>query len=215
MDERLLALFKENGIALLLGVIGLGFLAYGVFTMVGTHKTDPGIQFQPSDHPSDVTVASAAAKQAKKLTIDVEGAVEKPGVYTLPPDSRVQDALIAAGGMSKDADRTKVSQTLNLASSLADGGKLYIPTVGEQMVPSGGTSTTSSGTSNSVLGTQTKVININTASSSELDALPGVGPVTAQKIIDNRPYQSTQELVSKKAVGQSEFEKIKDSVSVN
>jgi competence protein ComEA len=79
------------------------------------------------------------------------------------------------------------------------------------MVTSEGTSSNSSG---SVQGSSTGSVNINQATEEELDALPGVGPVTAQKIISNRPYQSVDDLVSKKAVGQSVFSKIKDQVRV-
>jgi len=70
----------------------------------------------------------------------------------------------------------------------------------------------SSNLSGTVAGSST--VNINQASAEELDALPGIGPVTAQKIISNRPYQSAQDLLEKKVVGQSEFTKIKDEVSV-
>lgn len=72
----------------------------------------------------------------------------------------------------------------------------------------------SNNSSGGIQGTSSGTININQASESELDALPGIGPVTAQKIISNRPYQSVEDLLNKKAVGASEFAKIKDQMSV-
>jgi competence protein ComEA len=149
--------------------------------------------------------------KTKEIIIDVSGAVVKPGVYALKSDARVKDAILAAGGMSEIADRLKVAQTINLAAQLTDGGKLYIPAVGEQMTGSGGVSENGSGGSS--IGSSTGIININSASETDLDALPGVGKVTADKIIANRPYQTVAELVAKKVVGSSEFNKIKDKVS--
>ncbi len=213
MDERIILFLKEHALALLLGTAGLICLGYGLFTLSMQSKADNGVEFQSGQHAADQK-RNVSSKSSKQITIDIEGAVHKPGVYTLPATSRIQDALIAAGGLAENADRKKVSQTVNLAAQLIDSAKLYIPPVGEQSSASGGVSDTSSGSSDSVLGAATKMININTASESELDALPGVGPVTAQKIIANRPYQGVQDMVSKKAVGASVFSKIKDQVSV-
>ncbi|MGH7203284.1 MAG: helix-hairpin-helix domain-containing protein [Candidatus Levyibacteriota bacterium] len=213
MDERIVPFLKEHALALLLGTAGFICLGYGLFTLSAHPQADNGVEFQSDQHTSPEK-NSISPKAGKQITIDVEGAVQKPGVYTLPATSRIQDALITAGGLSANADRKKVSQTINLAAPLIDSAKLYIPAAGDQSVASGGSSDTSSGSSDNVLGTSTKMVNINTASESDLDALPGVGPVTAQKIIANRPYQNAQDMVSKKAVGASVFSKIKDQVSV-
>jgi competence protein ComEA len=213
MEEKIIPFLKEHALALGLGLTGMICLGYGLFSLSAQQKVDSGIDFQ-SDQQSTTEKSTVAPKAGKQITIDIEGAVEKPGVYTLPADSRIQDALITAGGLAENADRKKVSQTVNLAAPLIDSAKLYIPAAGEQSVASDTSSDTSSGSSNGVLGTMTKMVNINTASESDLDALSGVGPVTAQKIISNRPYQSPQDLVTKKAVGASVFSKIKDQVSV-
>ncbi len=203
-EEQIFPFIREHVIALLCAVIGLICIGYGVINLsYPQQKNDP--QF-PSIQPASAVNVSPTPKQ---ITIDIEGAVQKPGVYKISVDSRIQDALAAAGGLSQNADRQQVAQNLNLASPLTDGAKLYIPAVGEQMKTSGDASSNLSGT---VAGSST--VNINQASAEELDALPGIGPVTAQKIISNRPYQSAQDLLEKKVVGQSEFTKIKDEVSV-
>ena len=209
LQEKLIPFVKEYGIALALGVVGLICLGYGMITLSQPQSSEATLPSQSAQTPSH-SFSSADSPLTKKNTIDIEGAVEKPGVYTLPPNSRVQDALIASGGLSQSADRQQVAQNLNLAAPLTDGAKLYIPAVGEQMMTSG----TTSNSSGAVMGIGSKLVNINQASESDLDGLPGVGPVTAQKIIDNRPYQNVQELLDKKVVGQSIFTKIKDQVSV-
>lgn len=146
-----------------------------------------------------------SASTSSKIKADIEGAVARPGVYELASGSRVQDLLISAGGLAAGADREWLAKNLNQAAKLIDGGKIYIPTVNQNKKGDIG------------IGNQelvNKQISINSASLNELDTLPGVGPVTAQKIIDNRPYQTLEELVSKKAVGQSVFEKIKDKITL-
>jgi competence protein ComEA len=130
--------------------------------------------------------------------------VVNPGVYELPGRSRVEDAIVAAGGLTSEADEERIALTLNRAANLVDGAKLYIPKTGESTAP----------VTSYNLESQSPLVHINFASQSELEALPGVGPVTAQKIIAGRPYQTLDELVSKKAVGQSLFEKIKPQLAL-
>jgi len=151
----------------------------------------------PSD---DIQIISSDSNLAASgVVVHVDGAVGSPGVYSLGPEARVMDAVTAAGGLTADADGSRI----NLAAKVADGQKVYIPAVGEQVTSDKG----------QVTG-QSSLININTAGESELDKLPGVGPVTAQKIIASRPYSSLEDLLTKKVVGSSTFEKIKDLISV-
>ncbi len=140
---------------------------------------------------------------AETIFVDVGGAVIKPGIYEFSPDSRVNDALIRSGGLTKDADRDWISQNINLAAKLTDGVKIYLPFLGEESVK--GSPTLQRGES---------LININTASLSELDELWGIGPVTGQKIIDSRPYAKIEELLDKKIVKINVYEAIKDKITV-
>lgn len=151
------------------------------------------------------------ATASSRIKVDIEGAVAIPGVYELAASSRIQDLLIEAGGLSAEADRDWLSKNLNLAAKLIDGGKIFIPKVGE---------VTAGKIEDGKLkmdGQINKVflrININSASSAELDTLPGVGPVTVQKIIDGRPYQTLDELVSRKILGKAIFDKIKNELVI-
>ncbi len=214
LQERYGPILKQYAIPIALGLFGLIFLGYGLISsLVPKHENQDIL----SEAATDESVPKSKPLQAQNLAIDIEGAVLKPGVYKLSKDARVQDALISAGGLSDKADREKVSKGLNLASKVIDGGKIYIPFVGESvsavsLAQVGGVADSSQ----SVMGESTTgMINVNTASSQELDSLPGVGAVTAGKIISNRPYGSVDELLSKKVVGASVYGKIKDKISIN
>ena len=159
--------------------------------------------FRNSSTNDDIQIISSDSQSqtAAKIVVHVDGAVLNPGVYEMSESARVSDAVSASGGLSDSADMTKI----NLAAKVADGQKIYIPKVGESDVKGVGVGDAGSGS--------TGLVNINTATESQLDTLPGVGPVTAQKIIASRPYSSPEELLTKKAVGQSVYEKIKDLVT--
>lgn len=152
---------------------------------------------------SDIKIISASQSAVLgEVVVHVDGAVKNPGIYKLAADSRVNDAVVAAGGLSQDADSARI----NLAARLSDGTKVYIPSHDDPV---------SAGLSGSVAGqVSSGLININTATEAQLDTLPGIGPVTASKIISLRPYSSLNELLDKKAVSKSTFEKIKGLISL-
>lgn len=144
-----------------------------------------------------------------KVTIDVGGEVINPGVYSLVKESRVNDALVAAGGLAVNADRDWVEKNLNKAEKLVDGQKIYIPKIGGKVEI------------NNVLGesvTKTKIVRINTATLEQLDTLSGVGPSIAQKIIDYRTqnggFKNVEELKLVSGIGDKLFEKIKDEIAL-
>lgn len=191
MDAAALRTYK---IPILLGGVSIFAIILSIVLLVQSTQTTTPIQFS-SDNPE----ASGAAA----ITVDVEGAVVSPGVYTLRGGSRVEDAITAAGGLGSDADEELFAKTMNRAAKLVDGGKIYVPSL-----------SSSPKSPQSPQSPISPLVSVNSGSQSELDTLPGVGPVTAQKIIANRPYQTLEELVAKKAVGTALFEKIKDLVSL-
>lgn len=143
--------------------------------------------------------------EAKNIMVDIEGAVLKPGVYKLDGETRVSDLLSASGGLSATADRSWVEQNLNLASKLKDGMKIYIPKKDESQVAGLSTENTRS---------KQGKINLNSATASELESLWGVGPATAKKIIEGRPYTAVDELLTKKIMKSNVYEKVQDQLSV-
>lgn len=198
------SLVRAHWIPLSLGCIGSIFFISGFISLLGQNSSrENKISFESG---SDFHVEGASTSATEKIIVDVEGAVISPGTHELAIDARIQDALTAAGGLTENADKERVAKTLNLAAKLTDGAKLYIPSIGE-------TTTVSSGST--VAGAnESGLININTAASAELEALPGIGPVTAKKVIDARPYSTVDELLTKKVVSQSVFAKIKDKISI-
>ena len=147
------------------------------------------------------------------MIVDVSGAVERPGVYQLPNSARINDALVAAGGFSQGADRVWVTRYLNLAQVVPDGAKIYIPVSGED---SSKVNSSSGGkVAGAVIGAgQPDLININTATSQELDSLWGIGEVRARDIVSNRPYQNIEELKSKAGIPENVFERIKGQITL-
>lgn len=140
-----------------------------------------------------------------KIWVDVQGAVENPGAYELGGNARVKDALLAAGGLDENADRSYVARYINTAQKVSDGIKIYIPRSGE-----GGVVPSSQG---NVLGAS-GMVSINSASQSLLEGLTGIGAVRAKAIIEGRPYGSTEELKTKNIIPSSVFEKIKEKISI-
>lgn len=203
--SKLQVFAKNNLIILALGVLGLSLLIVGLIQLLG--QKPPEVNFSAAQ---DLKTTQSTASTSPKIAVDIEGAVQKPGVFRLPPDARVQDALIAAGGISAQADRNFIEKSLNLAQKLTDGAKIYIPRQGEVATSTKLTTGLSVDTSQSVRGQ----ININSATLVQLDTLPGVGQVIGQKIIDNRPYSDISQLVSKKIVSQKTFDKLKDSIGI-
>ncbi len=207
LQDKYTPFVKQNFIPLALGFFGLMFLGYGLIAFSGHKQENKDILFEAAQDESPLVKNSSSSAKQTEITVDIEGAVLKPGVYKLPGDSRVQDGLIAAGGLGDNADRGKVTRGLNLAAKLVDSGKIYIPFQGEQIAAS----------SQNILGVSSSngTVNINTASEQELDGLSGIGKVTAGKIISNRPYGAVEELLEKKIVGKKVFDQIKDKISAN
>jgi competence protein ComEA len=132
----------------------------------------------------------------------VGGAVEKPGVYELAIGSRVNEALIMAGGLSLRADRSWVGRYLNRAQTLGDGVKIYVPEVGES-IGSATLEESLAGHPPTAQQAVQGVISINTGSKTELDSLWGIGEIRAEAIISNRPYQNIEELKIKANIPQN------------
>lgn len=189
MGEVILAKIKAN-LGLILFSLAAGLVLLGV-TLI--------LRFQEAVTVEIIPAPTATA--SAQLWLDIQGAVNHPGVYQLPAGSRIKDALVAAGGLTEDANRELIAKTINLAATVKDGGKLFFP--GSEAVASAA-SAESPG-----LG-----INLNTASATELETLAGIGPTRAGAIIAGRPYQETEELVSKKIIPQSVYLKIADQVTV-
>ena len=158
---------------------------------------------------------SSSGAAAATIVIDVEGAVANPGVWRLPAGSRVGDAITAAGGYSAQVDIAAASSRLNLAQPVADGQQVHVPLRGEATSQLADTSpATGSSLASPALGGV--LVDVNHASAEELDTLPGIGPVTAAKIIaarDEAAFTSVDELLQRGVVGQATFDKIRPLIT--
>ncbi len=160
--------------------------------------------------------APAARSSASLLVIDVQGAVGRPGIVRLVSGSRVADAIAAAGGYSPRVASDRVPSALNLAALLRDGDQVIVPSRDD---PSGPSPRPASGGGGGPAASQPPngPLDLNSATAEELDALPGIGPVTAAKIVAARGEQrfaAVDDLRTRKLVGASTFDKLKALVTV-
>ncbi|HXG27150.1 MAG TPA: ComEA family DNA-binding protein [Candidatus Binatia bacterium] len=159
--------------------------------------------------------AGPSADAGTAIVVDVAGAVVAPGLYRLEPGARVGDAIDAAGGFSPRVDVERVGRELNLAASLSDGEQVHVPSRDDPSPAPGGSGTGGPGGPGDASGDG--LVDLNTAAQSELEALPGIGPVTAKKIIAAReeaPFRTVEELRERGLVGEKTFGQIRALVTV-
>jgi competence protein ComEA len=200
--------FEEKKYIISVLLVGLILLGFGAIYL----KKDSFFESDKIEVLEETTEPKVVDKQ---IVVEIAGSVEKPGVYKLDSKARVDDLLNVSGGLSVDADRGLVEKLINRAAILSDGQKIYIPSINKQSnTESANNADGYQNISSTTLGANTGLININTATLTELDTLPGIGPVYGQNIIEHRPYSSVEELSSKSVLKKSVYEKIKDKVSV-
>ncbi|EUJ46266.1 helix-hairpin-helix domain-containing protein [Listeria riparia] len=172
----------------------------------------------------EVTTTDAAAKEApvveakaekqeptisKVLIVDVKGAVNKPGVYELATDSRVKDAILKAGGLSPEAD----VKLLNMAQKVTDEMVIYAGKVGEE-----GIQPVTTAQAEAPGGSDSKRVNINTADTTALQTIPGIGAAKAQAIIDHREkeglFQKVEDLSKVSGIGAKTVERLSEHITV-
>jgi competence protein ComEA len=192
----------RQSLYVLLGVVAGFVLAGAIFLLSRPAAGEPVILQAPPTQPP--------------LQVHVVGAVLRPGLYAFTEGSRVQDAITAAGGLTSDAQL----EGINLAAKLEDGQQLNIPSGGGdaaapvaptsafRVLPSEQATATPSG----------DLININTASAEALATLPGIGPTTAQRIVDyrteNGPFARIEDLLNVAGIGPATFDSIRTLITV-
>lgn len=187
--------------------VALGF-CLGVGVMALSNRTHPAPIMITPPEPTPLPTPEPTAGL---MSVYVSGAVANTAVYQLPPGSIVEQAIEAAGGFANTADKNAI----NLAQSLTDGMQIYVPSQGEtimeEMVISAEANTTNNTSTNDL-------ININTATAEELDVLPGIGPGTAQNIIEyrqaNGPFAAIENIMDVPGIGEGKFNDLKDLITV-
>lgn len=186
----------------LLVSVGLGFILVRLSSPSSSSPSTPA----PSGDTTTIPMVTSSVAVAQ-VVVHAAGSVRIPGVYRLPKGSRVVDLLEAAGGPDTSLDIARI----NLASPLSDGQRIYFPQVGESVPTAQGGGAESAG-GNGASGP----VNLNHASSAELEALPGIGPATAAAIIAHRervgPFRSVDDLLSVKGLGPAKVAALRDLV---
>jgi len=145
------------------------------------------------------------------IVVDLQGAVAEPGIRELPLGSRVGEAIAAAGGYAADADLVAASASINLAQPLVDGAQVSVPRIGEVVNAAAGASIPPAPGAGGGTGSSGGLVNLNTATPEELEALPGIGPVTVQKIVaarQERPFASLDDAVTRGVIHRGQLEDI-------
>jgi competence protein ComEA len=197
---------------------GLGFLVclllVGLFAWITQRPAPPAIVLQPPPTPLP-TATPVPTSTPAPIVVFVSGAIASPGLYSLPAEARVGDALLAAGGLRQNAAAILINQ----AERLWDGAQVHVPDHSEEVSTARGPAAGVSGSapapqqaisSRSVGG----LININSASADQLVSLPGIGPAKATAIIENRPYSSVDELERVPGIGAKTVEQLRNMVTV-
>ena len=182
----------------------LSVLTVGAIAAWGLGRPKPGPIIVSTPEPTATPVPQPTSTPAP-LRVYVTGAVERSDVYLLPAGSLVKDAIAAAGGATGDA----YLEGINLAVQVTDQQQIHVPCKGEAVTPiaapPGGMA---------IVGK----VNINAASVVELDALPGIGPAIAQRIVDyrteNGDFETAEDLMNVKGIGPATFEKLRDQITV-
>ncbi len=208
-------------------LLGGGVRLYSAFSVRTNiiplnQKSEPVSTLHPLEFPDYSRETPTPSEEKKEIVSHVCGAVKAAGLYTLPAGSRVKDFIDAAGGPSKDADL----EAINLARHVQDGEKLFIPATGLS-----GTTPFVSPEVSFTEGPEPKAItpgvsptrtdgrvNINTATLADLDSLPGIGPVMAERIIEYRKtkgaFNTPDDIKNVDGIGEKTFDKIKDYIVV-
>ncbi len=171
----------------------------GAGLLVGTPSAVPPVA---SDQPPP---------SGATIFVDVEGAVAEPGIRELPAGSRVADAIAAAGGYASDADLEAAASVINLAQPLSDGEQVPVPRIGETQPGPVGSAPAVAGGGGSGGGAPNGLVDLNIATPEELEALPGIGAVTVQKIVaarQERPFASLQDAVDRGVIHRGQLEDI-------
>lgn len=210
-------------------------LTAGVITIISLQDEHVRADDRKLSPPPTQKILSATAQvevsPGPMVAVDVSGAVYNPGVYEATAGARFADLIEMAGGISHEADQYFVARNYNMARVAGDQDKIYIPytwdialgTFVEEkrileylnpLYPGSTAPPYSSSVQDATASSVDLQLSLNAASAQDLDLLPGVGPVTAQKIIDNRPYTNLDELVFRKVVNSSTYDKIKDYITL-
>ena len=192
---------------------GALILAVAAAWLVLAPVEDPAVDQVAGILPGTTGAAStapSAPSPSGTIVVDIQGGVLEPGVRELPAGSRIADAIAAAGGYATDADLDAAATAINLAQALGDGEQVRVPRIGDAQVAGGGAAGSDAPAPGGD-GGGGGLVDLNTATPEQLEALPGIGPVTVQKIVAARqeqPFASLDDAVQRGVINRGQLEDI-------
>jgi len=222
--KRPIDLFDQYRWHILAGLLVIGAVGiYLIFVPPKTTLAGSDVVVAKNDGVTTASTQTSATENttpaAGQVVVDIAGAVKQPGVYHVASTSIIEDVITAAGGFASTADMNAIAHQINRAEAVTDHGKIYIPKKGEATLvytsPASTSSTSSSPTATQPTGAK---ININTASESDLEVLPTIGPVLAQRIIDyrmqNGPFAKIEDIENVNGISDAKFAQFKDLITI-
>lgn len=201
VDGRVLATIGATAACALVAFL----LAFG--SGGGTTVVDGGVAIGP-----DPSATAAIGLSGGVVVVEIEGAIARPGVYRLQTGARIVDLVKAAGGYGPRVDIARAERDLNLAATLADGDQIRVPSRDDEVVTEGPAATDG----DAGVGGGGGLVSLNRATGAQLEALPGIGPATAAKIIAAReeaPFVVVEDLRTRGILGEKTFGKLRDLVT--
>lgn len=204
---------KQNKIVIIIGILAIVLIGWNVYNSKEESDVESSTENIVANKENEEKI------EEEMIVIHITGEVKKPGVVRVKEGSRIEDIIEAAGGLTENADITNI----NLAYVVEDGVKIKIPAVGDDELSKEsyiieGMGENFSIAEGNVENHSNSLININTASQTELETLPGIGPSIASRIIEyrnqNGKFKTVNDIKNVTGIGNNKFEKIKEFIKV-
>lgn len=205
---------KEKKLFFIIGGIAIAFIGWNLYNSMSNNSN-----YETDDMLiSDNTATKDEEIEEEKIVVHITGEVKKPGVVKLKEGSRIEDIIEAAGGLTEKADISNV----NLAYIVEDGVKIRIPSEDDEKTEDESYITEGSGKgviiSNENQSSSNNIVNINTATQTELEELPGIGPSISSRIVEyrnkNGKFKTIEDIKNVTGIGENKFEKIKEFIKI-
>lgn len=208
--------FKERKIILIIGGLVVLLIGWNLYNSMNSGDSIESSNMMISENTTQKEKNNE--DNDEEIVVHITGEVKKPGVVKLKEGSRIEDIIEAAGGLTENADISNV----NLAYVVEDGVKIRIPSNNDEDIDEESYITEGSGKgviiSDENQSTSNSVVNINTATQTELEELPGIGPSIASRIVEyreqNGKFKTVEDIKNVTGIGENKFEKIKDYIRV-
>ena len=212
---------NKNQIIIIISIISVIAVVIGYYIFSITQNSQVSI-IQQEDTKEEIILKDNTKEEVQEnkiennntIVVHIAGAVENSGIQKLPEDSRIADAIEAAGGITSEAN----IDNINLAQKIADGQKIYIPSINDDEITEKPVEIIEEPKPLEAETKTSEKVNINTATQTELETLSGIGPSTAMKIIEYRKengnFKNIEEIQNVSGLGEAKYAQIKDQITI-